>query len=104
MDIFNLLRFASKLDAQGKFKASDNVFKLVKAQTDDFDLSRDPLGMGNVPNERKEKFVDLRGKLERGEISEEEFNNLFTEMIMSVPNSNAGDIDNFQGRLQDTGI
>lgn len=104
MNIFNLIRLASKLDAQGKFKASDIVIKLVKAQTDDFDLSRDPLGMGSVPNERKEKFVDLRGKLERGEISEEEFNNLFAEMIMSVPNSNAGDIDNFQNRLQDTGV
>jgi hypothetical protein len=39
MNIFNLIRLASKLDAQGKFKASDIVIKLVKAQTDDFDLS-----------------------------------------------------------------
>jgi hypothetical protein len=103
MNIFNLLKLASKLDKQGKYSTSDSVFKFVKAQTDDFDFSQDPLGM-SVPNERKEKFADLRGKLERGEISEDEFNDLFVEMIQTAPNSNAGDIDNFQDRLQQTGI
>jgi hypothetical protein len=103
MNIFNLLKLASKLDKQGKYSTSDSVFKFVKAQTDDFDFSQDPLGM-SVPNERKEKFADLREKLERGEISEDEFNDLFVEMIQTAPNSNAGDIDNFQDRLQQTGI
>jgi hypothetical protein len=60
--------------------------------------------MGSVPNERKEKFVDLRGKLERGEISEDEFNDLFIEMVETTPVANAGDIDNFQTRLQESGI
>jgi hypothetical protein len=60
MNILNLIRLASKLDAQGKFKASDIVIKLVKAQTDDFDLSRDPLGMGSVPNERKSLIIFLQ--------------------------------------------
>lgn len=103
MNIFNLLKLASKLDKQGKYSTSDSVFKFVKAQTDDFDFSQDPLGM-SVPNERKEKFADLRGKLERGEISEDEFNDLFIEMIQTAPNSNAGDIDNFQDRLQQSGV
>lgn len=103
MNIFNLLKLASKLDKQGKYSTSDSVFKFVKAQTEDFDFSQDPLGM-SVPNERKEKFADLRGKLERGEISEDEFNDLFVEMIQTAPNSNAGDIDNFQDRLQQSGV
>ena len=103
MNIFNLLKLASKLDKQGKYSTSDSVFKFVKAQTDDFDFSQDPLGM-SVPNERKDKFGDLRAKLERGEISEEEFNDLFIEMVETTPAANAGDIDNFQTRLQDSGI
>ena len=103
MNIFNLLKLASKLDKQGKYSTSDSVFKFVKAQTDDFDFSQDPLGM-SVPNERKDKFGDLRAKLERGEISENEFNDLFIEMVETTPVANAGDIDNFQSRLQDSGI
>ena len=103
MNIFNLLKLASKLDKQGKYSTSDSVFKFVKAQTDDFDFSQDPLGM-SVPNERKDKFGDLRAKLERGEISEDEFNDLFIEMVETTPVANAGDIDNFQTRLQDSGI
>ena len=103
MNIFNLLKLASKLDKQGKYSTSDSVFKFVKAQTDDFDFSQDPLGM-SVPNERKDKFGDLRAKLERGEISEEEFNDLFIEMVETTPAANAGDIDNFQTRLQESGI
>ena len=103
MNIFNLLKLASKLDKQGKYSTSDSVFKFVKAQTDDFDFSQDPLGM-SVPNERKDKFGDLRAKLERGEISENEFNDLFIEMVETTPVANAGDIDNFQTRLQDSGI
>ena len=103
MNIFNLLKLASKLDKQGKYSTSDSVFKFVKAQTDDFDFSQDPLGM-SVPNERKDKFGDLRAKLERGEISEDEFNDLFIEMVETTPAANAGDIDNFQTRLQDSGI
>ena len=103
MNIFNLLKLASKLDKQGKYSTSDSVFKFVKAQTDDFDFSQDPLGM-SVPNERKDKFGDLRAKLERGEISENEFNDLFIQMVETTPVANAGDIDNFQTRLQDSGI
>ena len=103
MNIFNLLKLASKLDKQGKYSTSDSVFKFVQAQTDDFDFSQDPLGM-SVPNERKDKFGDLRAKLERGEISEDEFNDLFIEMVETTPAANAGDIDNFQTRLQDSGI
>ena len=103
MNIFNLIKLASKLDMQGKYSISDSVFKFVKAQTDDFDFSQDPLSM-SVPNERKDKFGDLRAKLERGEISENEFNDLFIEMVETTPVANAGDIDNFQTRLQETGI
>ena len=103
MNIFNLLKLASKLDKQGKYSTSDSVFKFVQAQTDDFDFSQDPLGM-SVPNERKDKFGDIRAKLERGEISENEFNDLFIEMVETTPVANAGDIDNFQTRLQDSGI
>ena len=103
MNIFNLLKLASKLDKQGKYSTSDSVFKFVQAQTDDFDFSQDPLGM-SVPNERKDKFGDLRAKLERGEISENEFNDLFIQMVETTPVANAGDIDNFQTRLQETGI
>ena len=103
MNIFNLLKLASKLDKQGKYSTSDSVFKFVQAQTDDFDFSQDPLGM-SVPNERKDKFGDIRAKLERGEISEDEFNDLFIEMVESTPHANAGDVDNFQTRLEETGI
>ena len=59
MNIISLLRLATKLDKQGKYSSSDSVFKFVKAQADDFDLSQDPLGM-SVPNERKDKFNDLK--------------------------------------------
>lgn len=103
MNIFNLLKLASKLDKQGKYSNSDSVFKFVQAQTDEFDFSQDPLGM-SVPNERKDKFGDIRAKLERGEISEDEFNDLFIEMVESTPHANAGDVDNFQTRLEETGI
>jgi hypothetical protein len=103
MNIFNLLKLANKLDKQGKYSTSDSIFKFVQAQTDDFDFSQDPLGM-SVPNERKDKFADLRAKLERGEISEDEFNNLFIEMVEATPVANAADIDNFQTRLQESGV
>lgn len=103
MNILNLLRLATKLDKQGKYSSSDSVFKFVKAQVDDFDISRDPLGM-SVPNERKDKFDEIRRRFERGEISEEQVRDLFLEMVESTPHSNAGDIDNFQTRLQETGV
>ena len=41
MNIFNLLKLASKLDKQGKFRTSDSVLKIVKAQADDFDFSKE---------------------------------------------------------------
>jgi hypothetical protein len=103
MNIFNLLKLATKLDKQGKYSSSDSVFKFVKAQVDDFDMSRDPLGM-SVPNERKDKFDEIRRRFESGEISEEQVRDLFLEMVESTPHANAGDIDNFQTRLQETGV
>ena len=103
MNIFNLLKLATKLDKQGKYSSSDSVFKFVKAQVDDFDISRDPLGM-SVPNERKDKFDEIRRRFESGEISEEQVRDLFLEMVESTPHANAGDIDNFQTRLQETGV
>ncbi len=103
MNIFNLLKLATKLDKQGKYSSSDSVFKFVKAQVDDFDFSQDPLGM-SVPNERKDKFDEIRRRFESGEISEEQVRDLFLEMVESTPHSNAGDIDNFQTRLQETGV
>lgn len=103
MNIFNLLKLASKLDKQGKYKTSDSVLKIVKAQADDFDFSKDPLGM-SVPNERKDKFEVLRARLERGEISESQFHDLFLEMVEATPHANAGDIDNFQTRLKEVGV
>lgn len=103
MNILKIIKLASKLDKQGQYKSSDSVLKFVLAQTDDFDLSHDPLGM-SVPNERKEKFADLRGRFERGEISEREFYDLFMEMVQTTPHSNQGDIDNLQTRLQSAGI
>lgn len=103
MNIFNLLKFATKLDKQGRYSSSDSVFKFVKAQTDDFDFSQDPLGM-NVPNERKDKFNEIKRKFESGEISEGQFRDLFLEMVETTPHANAGDIDNFQTRLQETGV
>lgn len=103
MNIFNLLKLATKLDKQGKYRSSDLVFKIVKAQVDDFDFSQDPLGM-SVPNERKDKFDEIRRRFESGEISEEQVRDLFLEMVESTPHSNAGDIDNFQTRLQEAGV
>ena len=103
MNIFNLLKLATKLDKQGKYSSSDSVFKFVKAQVDDFDFSQDPLGM-SVPNERKDKFDEIRRRFESGEISEEQVRDLFLEMVESTPHSNAGDSDNFQTRLQEAGV
>jgi hypothetical protein len=99
----HLLKLASKLDKQGKYSSSDSIFKFVKAQVDDFDFSQDPLGM-SVPNERKDKFNDLRRRFESGEISENQFRDLFLEMVETTPHANAGDIDNFQTRLEETGV
>lgn len=103
MNYKHLLRLASKLDKQGKYSSSDSIFKFVKAQVDDFDFSQDPLGM-SVPNERKDKFNDLRRRFESGEISENQFRDLFLEMVETTPHANAGDIDNFQTRLEETGV
>ncbi len=103
MNIFNLLKLATNLDKQGKYSSSDSVFKFVKAQVDDFDFSQDPLGM-SVPNERKDKFIDLNRQLESGEISEDRYRELFFEMVETTPQANAGDIDNFQTRLEEVGI
>lgn len=102
MNTKNLLKLASKLDKQGNYKTSDKIFRLVQAEIDD-DLSTPPFDMGDVPNERKDKFGDLRAKLERGEISEDEFNDLFIEMMDSKA-STPGDIDNFQSTLSGAGV
>lgn len=102
MNTKNLLKLASKLDKQGNYKTSDKIFRLVQAEIDD-DLSKPPFYMGDVPNERKDKFGDLRAKLERGEISEDEFNDLFIEMMDSKA-STPGDIDNFQSTLSGAGV
>ncbi len=110
MNLNNLLKLAGNLDKQGKYKTSDQIFKMVSAQSDDFDLSKDPLGIssiGDVPTEIRIPFTEIQEKFERGEISESEFLRAFEEMMreaLKSPYSNDRQIDYTQSTLSSSGV
>jgi len=110
MDKLKLLKLAANLDKQGNYKTSDQIFKIVSAQSDDFDLSKDPLGIssiGDVPVELRSPFSEMQEKFERGEISESEFERAFEEMMregLKSPYSNDRQIDYTQRTLSESGV
>ncbi len=110
MNLNNLLKLAGNLDKQGKYKISDHIFKIVSAQADDFDLSKDPLGIssiGEVPVEIRRPFTELHQKFERGEISQSEFESAFEEMMreaLKAPHSNDRQLDYHQRSLAASGV
>ncbi len=110
MNLHRLLKLAGNLDKQAKYKTSDQIFKMVSAQSDDFDLSKDPLGIssiGDVPTEIRMPFTEIQEKFERGEISESEFLRAFEEMMreaLKSPYSNDRQIDYTQSTLSSSGV
>ena len=110
MNLHRLLKLAGNLDKQAKYKTSDQIFKIVSAQSDEFDLSKDPLGIsssGDVPPEIRMPFTELQEKFERGEISESEFVRAFEEMMreaLKSPYSNDRQLDYHQRSLAASGV
>lgn len=110
MNFKNFLKLASIFDKQGNYKTSDFIFKIVSAQADDFDLSKDPLGIssiGEVPVEVRRPFTELQQKYERGEISHSEFVSGFEEMMreaLRAPHSNDRQLDYHQRSLAASGV
>jgi len=113
MNFNYFLKLAHKLDNQGKYKASDKIFKLVKAEVDNFD--DDPLGISNIqPSRMKDDPViaELRNKLMRGEISEQQFWILlekhkpgtFENMLNNVGKAGDYDIDKIERNIASQGV
>ena len=113
MNLKKFLKLDNKLDIQGNYKTSDKIFKLVKAEIDNLD--DDPLGISNIqPSRMKDDPVvaELRNKLMRGEISEQQFWILlekhkpgsFENMLSSVGKAGEYDIDKIQSNISAQGV
>lgn len=113
MNLNHFLKIANKLDMKGNYKTSDKVFKFVEAQTDNFD--DDPLGISDIqPSRMKDDPVvaELRNKLMRGEISEQQFWILlekhkpgsFENMLSSVGKAGEYDIDKIERNIASQGV
>jgi hypothetical protein len=113
MNLNQFLKLAHKLDNQGKYKASDKIFKLVKAQIDNLD--DDPLGISNIqPSGMKDDPVvkKLRQMVMNGEISEPEFwimlekhkPGTFENMLNNVGKAGDYDIDKIERNIASQGV
>jgi hypothetical protein len=113
MNLNQFLKLAHKLDIQGKYKTSDKIFKIVKAEIDNLD--EDPLGISNIqPSGMKDDPVvkKLRQMVMDGEISEQQFWILlekhkpgsFENMLSSVGKAGEYDIDKIERNISSQGV
>lgn len=115
MDYIDLLKLAYNFDKEKNFRLSDNIYKVVKAQTDDFDIEKDPLGISDIqPSRMKDDpvVVELRNKVMRGEISEQQFwimlekykPGTFQNMLQNLGKPHDTDVDKIVGNISSQGV
>lgn len=115
MNYINLLKLADSFDKQQNFRLADRIFKVVKAQVDDFNLDEDPLGISNIqPSGMKDDpaIVNLRNMVASGQISEKQFwlmlekikPGSFQNMLSSIGKAGDYDIDKIQSNISSQGI
>lgn len=115
MDYIDLLKLAYNFDKEKNFRLSDNIYKVVKAQTDDFDIEKDPLGISDIqPSRMKDDpvVVELRNKVMRGEISEQQFwimlekykPGTFQNMLQNIGKPHDTDVDKIVGNISSQGV
>jgi len=115
MDYIDLLKLAYNFDKEKNFRLSDNIYKVVKAQTDDFDIEKDPLGISDIqPSRMKDDpvVVELRNKVMRGEISEQQFwimlekykPGSFQNMLQNIGKPHDTDVDKIVGNISSQGV
>ncbi len=115
MDYIDLLKLAYNFDKEKNFRLSDNIYKVVKAQTDDFDIEKDPLGISDIqPSRMKDDPVvaELRNKVMRGEISEQQFwimlekykPGTFQNMLQNIGKPHDTDVDKIVGNISSQGV
>jgi hypothetical protein len=115
MNYIDLLKLADSFDKQQNFRLADRIFKVVKAQVDDFNLDEDPLGISNIqPSGMKDDpaIVNLRNMVTSGQISEKQFwlmlekikPGSFQNMLSSVGKAGDYDIDKIQSNISSQGI
>ncbi len=115
MDYIDLLKLAYNFDKEKNFRLSDNIYKVVKAQTDDFDIEKDPLGISDIqPSRMKDDpvVVELRNTVMRGEISEQQFwimlekykPGTFQNMLQNIGKPHDTDVDKIVGNISSQGV
>jgi hypothetical protein len=115
MDYIDLLKLAYNFDKEKNFRLSDNIYKVVKAQTDDFDIEKDPLGISDIqPSRMKDDpvVVELTNKVMRGEISEQQFwimlekykPGSFQNMLQNIGKPHDTDVDKIVGNISSQGV
>ena len=115
MNYIDLLKLADSFDKQQNFRLADRIFKVVKAQVDDFNLDEDPLGISNIqPSGMKDDpaIVNLRNMVTSGQISEKQFwimlekikPGSFQNMLSSIGKAGDYDIDKIQSNISSQGI
>ena len=115
MNYIDLLKLADSFDKQQNFRLADRIFKVVKAQVDDFNLDEDPLGISNIqPSGMKDDpaIVNLRNMVTSGQISEKQFwlmlekikPGSFQNMLNSIGKAGDYDIDKIQSNISSQGI
>ena len=115
MNYIDLLKLADSFDKQQNFRLADRIFKVVKAQVDDFNLDEDPLGISNIqPSGMKDDpaIVNLRNMVTSGQISEKQFwlmlekikPGSFQNMLSSIGKAEDYDIDKIQSNISSQGV
>ena len=113
MNFKNFLKLASFFDQQGKYKTSDKIFKIVKAEIDNLD--DDPLGISNIqPSGMKDDPIvkKLRQMVMNGEISEQQFwielekhkPGTFENMLSNIGKAGDYDIDKIERNIASQGV
>jgi len=113
MNFKNFLKLASFFDQQGKYKTSDKIFKIVKAEIDNLD--DDPLGISNIqPSGMQDDPIvkKLRQMVMNGEISEQQFwielekhkPGTFENMLSNIGKAGDYDIDKIERNIASQGV
>ena len=115
MNYIDLLKLAASFDKQHNFRLSDRIFKIVKAQVDDFNLDEDPLGISDIkPSGMKDDPIvaQLRQMVMSGQITEQQFwimlekhkPGSFQNMLQNVGKAGDYDVDKIQSNISAQGI
>ena len=115
MNYIDLLKLAASFDKQHNFRLSDRIFKVVKAQVDDFNLDEDPLGISDIkPSGMKDDPIvaQLRQMVMSGQITEQQFwimlekhkPGSFQNMLQNVGKAGDYDVDKIQSNISSQGI